>query len=995
MTQTDRSCPACHTPLPEAAQFCMHCGRATPTDPGVPPRTMHTGEFEVNKVRRVLADRYKVERIIGEGGMATVYLADDLKHKRKVALKVMRPELAATLGADRFLREVEIAANLSHPHILPMHDSGEVEGLLFYVMPYVEGESLSARLKREGELPVPEALKYAREVAEALAYAHKRGIIHRDIKPANILLSEGHALVADFGIARAAAAEGEAITRTGLAVGTPQYMSPEQATGTKDVDARTDVYALGAVLYEMLSGEPPFTGRTPQAVVARALTENPRPLGATREGLPPGLEVLVARSLAKRPVDRQQGAADLVTDLQAVESGQRSGAYTPVTGVKAVAADPAAPGDARPTSEYWLGLGAVAMVALILVAFFAGRWGLPGWTLWLALALVGAGAAMLWLTVGAERRRRNGASRRFDGWLTWRNAALGGIAAVLAWAAVAGLASTRRTSGGSASSVVAGTHVAVLPFQNQGAEADDYIVDGITDEVRGKLARVSGLAVIASGSANQFRGSSDPPVQIARQLGADYLLTGRVRWAAEGSTRRVQVVSELVDGRTGSTTWQQTFEADLTDVFEVQAQIASRVAGALGTQIGAQESRDLTRRPTSSPAAWDAFLKGRAITAIDPVSQRAAAARFEQAVALDSTFVEAWGALSMAMSRVYSNGAREPGAASRSREGFERAIALDRDNAIGHAAAALYYTNVSPDGAKADAGLNAAVQLAPNDPVVLAAAGRADIAVGRSEAGIKKLERARELDPRSLAVLNDLQRGYLSTGQHQEAVEVGDAAIALAPSDPGVYEFLAMARAARGDLPGAQAAARKGMGNGISPPAMAAYFAGFFEMSWVLDPATEAVVARLTPAAFDGDRAWWAQSLATAHWVRGRRDLARAYADTGLAPSKAQVDAAPNDPSVLSLYAVMLAYAGRKDEALATGRRALALDETRAGFNSAYDRLQMVRILLAVGEPEQAITELESFVGSKGSYITPAWLRIDPLFDELRNNPRFQKLAGG
>src|SRR5574338_306543 len=285
MSTAARTCPSCHSTLPEEAQFCMHCGKATPTEPGVPPRPMPTGEFEVAKVTRVLADRYRIERVVGEGGMATVYLAEDLKHKRRVAVKVMRPELAATLGTDRFLREVEIAAQLSHPHILPMYDSGDAGGMLYYVMPYVDGESLANRIQRDGELPVPETLRLGREVAEALAYAHKRGIIHRDIKPANILLSEGHALVADFGIARALDAEGEAITRTGLAIGTPQYMSPEQSTGDKTVDARTDIYALGAVLYEMLTGEPPFTGRSPQAVVARSLTERPRPLAATREGL--------------------------------------------------------------------------------------------------------------------------------------------------------------------------------------------------------------------------------------------------------------------------------------------------------------------------------------------------------------------------------------------------------------------------------------------------------------------------------------------------------------------------------------------------------------------------------------------------------------------------------------------------------------------------------------------------------------------------------------
>ena len=269
----------------EAAHFCMHCGTATPTEPGVPRRTASTGVVEVSRVTKALADRYTIERILGEGGMATVYLARDVKHNRKVAVKVMRPELAATLGADRFLREVEIAGQLSHPHILPMYDSGAADGFLFYAMPYVEGESLAARMKREGQLPVEDAVKLAREVAEALGYAHERGIVHRDIKPANILLSGGHALVADFGIARAVGAGGDAITATGLAVGTPQYMSPEQASGARDVDGRCDIYATAAMLYEMLAGEPPFTGPTAQVIIARSLTEDPRPLTGARQGL--------------------------------------------------------------------------------------------------------------------------------------------------------------------------------------------------------------------------------------------------------------------------------------------------------------------------------------------------------------------------------------------------------------------------------------------------------------------------------------------------------------------------------------------------------------------------------------------------------------------------------------------------------------------------------------------------------------------------------------
>ena len=243
MTTASRACPACHTPLPDEAHFCLHCGTATPTEPGVPPRTASTDVGEIARVRRALAGRgYTIERVLGEGGMATVYLATDVKHRRQVAVKVMRPELAATLGAERFLREVEIAAQLSHPHILPVHDSGDAEGVLYYVMPYVEGESLHDRIKRETQLPVDEALRIAREVGEALAFAHGRRIVHRDIKPANIMISAGHALVADFAIARAVGG-GAAITQTGFAVGTPQYMSPEQASGSEAVDGRSDIFA--------------------------------------------------------------------------------------------------------------------------------------------------------------------------------------------------------------------------------------------------------------------------------------------------------------------------------------------------------------------------------------------------------------------------------------------------------------------------------------------------------------------------------------------------------------------------------------------------------------------------------------------------------------------------------------------------------------------------------------------------------------------------------
>jgi serine/threonine-protein kinase len=268
------------------------------------------------RLSAALADHYGIERELGAGGMATVYLAHDLKHDRDVAIKVLHPELAAALGGERFLSEIKTTARLQHPHILPLLDSGEVDGFLFYVMPYVDGETLRARLERERQLPVDDALRIARQVADALGYAHTRGVIHRDIKPENILLQGGHALVADFGIALAVqSAGGQRMTQTGLSLGTPQYMSPEQAMGERAIDARTDIYALGAVTYEMLAGDPPFTGSTVQAIVAKVITERPQPLSTVRDTVTPAVEHAVLRALAKLPADRFASAAEFVTAL--------------------------------------------------------------------------------------------------------------------------------------------------------------------------------------------------------------------------------------------------------------------------------------------------------------------------------------------------------------------------------------------------------------------------------------------------------------------------------------------------------------------------------------------------------------------------------------------------------------------------------------------------------------------------------------------------------
>ncbi len=274
-----------------------------------------TGSFE--RLKSALADRYRIERELGAGGMATVYLAHDVKHDRKVAIKVLRPELAAALGAERFLREIKTTARLRHPHILPLYDSGEADGYLFYVMPVVGGESLRDRLDREKQLPVDDALLIVGEVVDALSSAHRSGVVHRDIKPENILLEDGHAVLADFGIARAiTAAGGDELTATGLVVGTPTYMSPEQAGGREDVDRRSDLYSLGCVLYEALAGVPPFVGPTPDSLIRQHMIAEPPTIRTIRATIPEAIEVTLTRALAKSPADRFQSAQEFANALK-------------------------------------------------------------------------------------------------------------------------------------------------------------------------------------------------------------------------------------------------------------------------------------------------------------------------------------------------------------------------------------------------------------------------------------------------------------------------------------------------------------------------------------------------------------------------------------------------------------------------------------------------------------------------------------------------------
>jgi serine/threonine protein kinase len=521
-----------------------------------------------------LADRYTIERELGRGGMATVYLARDLRHKRPVALKVLHSELAHSLGPERFLREIETAARLQHPHILGVHDSGETAGHLWFTMPYVEGESLRERLRRERQLPVDDAIRIATEAARALDYAHRHGVIHRDVKPENILLTrDTDTMVADFGIARPLAGTDDRLTETGLAVGTPAYMSPEQAAGDRELDARTDVYALGAVLYEMLAGEPPFTGPTAQAVHAKRLTGAVPSLRAVRPSVPVSVEHAVLRAIAPAPADRFATAAAFAQSLSTTATSV--GTHTSAPG----------PG-ARRRTRTALAAGGVLMLGVV--------------------------GGLIWTKDGWDR---------------------------------------------SASQNARTLRIAVLPFENRGAPDDEYFAESMTDEVRGKLAGLPALKIIARTSSSEYKATRKRPGDIGRELGVQYLLTGTVQWEKGASGDRVRVSPELIDVGDASTRWQRSFDAPMTDVFAVQGQIAGEVAQALDVVLGTREREALTFRPTTNLAAYNAFMRGeeesRSLTRLDAVPLRRALRHYEEAVALDSTFAQAWLQITRVPAREY------------------------------------------------------------------------------------------------------------------------------------------------------------------------------------------------------------------------------------------------------------------------------------------------------------------------------------------------------
>src|SRR5881296_2090097 len=623
-----------------------------------------------------LGDRYRIERVLGRGGMATVYVAEDLRHSRQVAIKVLRPDVAAVIGAERFLREIAIAARLTHPHVLPLIDSGQADGSLYYVMPYVRGETLRERLVREQRFALKDALRIARELGAGLDYAHREGFVHRDVKPENVLLADGHAVLANF------QAGGEHVTEVGLAIGTPEYMSPEQAAGDRELDGRCDEYALACVVYEMLAGEPPFSGDSARAIVAKHLSEPPAPLRARRPDAPAAVEQALARALAKPPADRFASVAEFTAALEETRPG-------------------AAP------------------------------------------SLVG--------------RTRS---------------------------------------------------IAVLPFVNASADPDnEYLSDGISDELINALTKVDGLRIASRTSAFALKGKPQDIRAIGALLGVSAVLAGTVR----KSGARLRITAQLAAADDGRTLWSERYDRTLDDVFAIQDEIARTIVSTLRTTFLADIADPAPQRYTHNLEAYSLYLKGRFCwNKRNQQGVLEAISFFKQAIDHDPDYALAYSGLSDAYAlQVDYRSVPVTEGYRLAREYALKALALDETLPEAHTSLAWVLHVYDWDWPGAMREYARALELNPGFATAHHWYSYVLLVNGQSDQAMTEVLTALELDPSSLSTRRGV--GWISyyTRRYDQALYHLRRAVAMDPTSEDSYRVMGLVLAQQGAYAEAERAFRE------------------------------------------------------------------------------------------------------------------------------------------------------------------------------------------
>jgi tetratricopeptide (TPR) repeat protein/tRNA A-37 threonylcarbamoyl transferase component Bud32 len=667
--------------------------------------------------------------------MSHVFLAEEARLGRQVVIKVLPPEMGAGVNADRFEREIQLAAKLQHPHIVPLLTAGASGDLLYYVMPYIQGESLRVKLAREGELPVTEAMRILRDVVDALAYAHRNGVVHRDIKPDNVLLSEGHAVVTDFGVAKAVSASsgnaGGSLTSLGVALGTPAYMAPEQAAADPHVDHRADIYAVGALAYELLCGRPPFTAPTPQALLAAHITQQPDPVTRYRPTVSPQLNGLVMRCLEKRPADRWQSAAELVPQLDAMTTP--SGGLSP-TGAQTIVSSgtEAAIRRAQPGRVALL-FGVATVLVLALVWVLVRKLGLPDWVFYGAIVLLAVGLPIMLLTGHHERQRAIARTTAVytpptagvGQWFTWRKALLGGGLAFLALAILAAVYTAMRVMGiGPVGTLVASgvlknrEPLLLADFENR--TADTTLGPSLTEAMRVDLSQSPTVRLIdqqvvrdaLQRMERQSAGTLGPALarEVAERQGIKAVVTGQIDPVGSGYVLSASLISAS-DGQVLTAVRETAADpgALLGAIDRLSSKLRERIGESLVT---IREKPPLEQVTTASLPALRKYSEALRLEEQDRLDEMIPMIR--EAVALDTGFAMAWRKLAVALGNTGQSAAEETAAATKAYALRDRLPELERSLATG-----FYFSFVEYDPAKAAGAYRAALAIDPDNLVSL------------------------------------------------------------------------------------------------------------------------------------------------------------------------------------------------------------------------------------------------------------------------------------
>ena len=773
------------------------------------------------RLQSALGDTHRILRELGGGGMSRVFLAEETRLGRQVVVKVLPPETGAAVNVERFEREIRLAARLQHPHIVPLLSAAAAGDLLYYVMPFIQGESLRSKLAREGELPVAEAARILREIVDALSYAHRNGVVHRDIKPDNVLLSDGHAVVTDFGVAKAVSASSgsSSLTSLGVALGTPAYMAPEQAAADPHVDHRADIYAVGILGYEMLAGRTPFTAPTPQAMLAAHITQAPEPVAKLRPAVSPALNGVLMRCLEKRAADRWQSAAELLSQLEAATTP--SGGLAPTAATAAISS-----GTEEAIRRYHPGRVALLFAAasagvLGLVSVLVHRLGLPDWVFTGAVVLLLIGLPIMLVTGTIERRRALArASGRvvttpeggLHGWLTWRKAVRGGV---LAFAGL-GLATMAYTAMrllgiGPVGTLVASGQLSerdrliVADFENR--TADSSLGTSVSEAFRIDLAQTPLVRILSTAEVGDAltRMRRDPTTSVtpalAREiatregakavvtgeisaLGKSYVLSARILGAADGA--ELVALRETAGDDAGI----------VAALDRLSAKVRERIGESL-TTIRAGEP--LEKVTTGSLEALRLYNEGARLS--DRGFEKQAVERLEQAIALDSGFAMAWRKLAVALDNSQSSQDRVVTAATKAWAHRDRLTEIERQLAI-----AYYYGTVDVDPDKEEAAYRRVLEIQPDNGVAGNNLSVLLLQQGRpreAEAAIVQMLRA---TPDTGYGILQLAAARLMQGRDAEVRATLDTMVQMAPDLPMFVRGRGAALNAMGDYEGAQRA---------------------------------------------------------------------------------------------------------------------------------------------------------------------------------------------